>query len=185
MIRVSETASANCCGSREKPGASTSITCGVKISASASSTTCDASSSVKMRSPKQARRSRPALGADPRIGRNEGGVERALGENGAEMVGQPEGDEERVGDRPGADNGREHDVAHEAGQARQQRVAADGENLPDHWRLVITIRSSPRKRGPRLIGTLDSRLRGNNVARLNASARRTAPMMRSWTGGSR
>ena len=32
------TASANCCGSREKPGASRSIACGVNRSASASST---------------------------------------------------------------------------------------------------------------------------------------------------
>ena len=45
-----------CCGSREKPGASSSITCGVKSSASASSTTWVAINSVKMRSPNSARR---------------------------------------------------------------------------------------------------------------------------------
>ena len=90
----------------------------------------------------------PVLGANPRIGRNEGGIERAFGEDGAEMVRQPEGDEERIGRRPGAKDGGEHDVAHEAGQPRQKRVAADGENLLDHWRLVTTIRSAPRKRGP-------------------------------------
>ena len=88
------------------------------------------------------------LGADPRIGRNKSGIERALGEDGTEMIRQPEGDEKRVGRRPGAKDGGEHDVAHEAGQTRQQRVAADGENLLEHCRLGTTIRSSPRKRGP-------------------------------------
>ncbi len=79
-----------------------------------------------------ARRFRPALGANARIGRNEGGVECALGENGAEMVRQPEGDKERIGHRPGAEDRGKHDVTHKACQARQQRVAADGENLFDH-----------------------------------------------------
>ena len=73
------------------------------------------------------RRRRTALGANARIGRNEGGIERAFGKNGAEMIGQPEGDKEGIGDRPGAEDCREHDVAHEAGQAREQRKAADGE----------------------------------------------------------
>ena len=94
----------------------------------------------------QACRRGAALGAHPRIGRNEGGVERALGEDGAEMVRQPKRDKEGVGDRPGADNGRQHDVAQEAGQAREQRVAADGEDLADHEVLVITKRAIPRKR---------------------------------------
>src|SRR5262249_26754369 len=73
-----------------------------------------------------------ALGADAGIGRNEGGVERALGENGAEVIGQPERHEESVGDRPSAENRRQHDVAQKAGQAREQRGAADSEKATDH-----------------------------------------------------
>ena len=57
---------------------------------------------------------RPALLADARIGRDEGGVERALGEDRAEMVGQPQGDEKGVGDRPGAKHRRQHDVAEQS-----------------------------------------------------------------------
>ena len=79
-------------------------------------------------------RFRAALGANARIGRNEGGIECALGENGAEMIRQPESDEESIGDRPGADDGRKHDVTQKACQPRQKRVAANGENLPDHCR---------------------------------------------------
>ena len=94
----------------------------------------------------QRRRLGSALGADARIGRNEGGIERAFGKDGAEMVRQPKGDEERVGDRPGAEDRREHDVAQKAGEAREQRKAADGENALDHCRLD-TVPLVPRKRG--------------------------------------
>ena len=73
-----------------------------------------------------------ALLADARIGRHEGGVERALGEDGAEMVGQPQRDEEGVGHRPGAEHRGQHDVADEAGDARQQRKAADRQDAIDH-----------------------------------------------------
>ena len=83
----------------EKPGASTSITAGVKNSATASSTIWLASSSVKMRSANRPARSAPALLADAGIGRHEGGIEGALGENGAEMIGQPQRDEKGVGHR--------------------------------------------------------------------------------------
>ena len=62
------------------------------------------------------------------------------------MVRQPEGDEEGVGDRPGAEDRRQHDVAQKAGQAREQRIAADGENPLDHCCLV-TIAARPAKAG--------------------------------------
>ena len=73
-----------------------------------------------------------ALLADAGIGRHEGGIERALGEDGAEMVRQAERDEKGVGHRAGAQNRGQDDVANEAGDARQQREAADGQNAIDH-----------------------------------------------------
>ena len=73
-----------------------------------------------------------ALLAHPRIGRHEGGIERAFGENRAEMVGQPQRDEKSIGDRPRAQHRRQHDVAQKAGDARKQRQAADGEKASDH-----------------------------------------------------
>ena len=74
---------------------------------------------------------RPALRADARIGRNERRRERALGEDRAEMIRQAERDQERVSDRPGAKHRRHHDVAQEAGDARDERQAADGEDAVD------------------------------------------------------
>jgi hypothetical protein len=85
-----------------------------------------------------------ALAGDARIGRYECGIERALGENRAEMVRQAECDEEGVGDRPGADDGRKHDVARKTGHARDQRVAANGENLADHSGRIVRESLSPR-----------------------------------------
>ncbi len=90
-----------------------------------------------------------ALGANARIGGNECGIERTFGKDGAEMVRQPKGNEERIGHRPGAEERREHDVAGKAGEAGEQRKAANGENPLDHWRLDTTARSSRRKRDPR------------------------------------
>ena len=115
-MRVSSTASAKRPGSLAKPGASSEITAGVKTSATASSTSWLASSSVKMRSANSLRGIGAALLADARIGRHEGGVEGALGEDRAEMIGQPQRDEEGVGDRPGAEDRRQHDVARKAGE---------------------------------------------------------------------
>ena len=67
-----------------------------------------------------------------RISRHEGGSEGAFGEDGAEMVGQPEGDEEGVGHRSGAeDRGHDH-VTNEAGEARDEREAADSGDTSDH-----------------------------------------------------
>jgi hypothetical protein len=42
----------------------------------------------------------------------------------------------RVRHRPGAQDGREHDVAREAGQPRKERVAADGEDTTEHPPLL-------------------------------------------------
>jgi hypothetical protein len=80
----------------------------------------------------QARGVGAALVADARIGGNERRVERPFREDGAEMVRQPQRDEERIGDRAGAENRRQHDVAHEAGHARQQRETTDGQNAIEH-----------------------------------------------------
>ena len=71
-----------------------------------------------------------------RIGRHEGGVEGALGEDRAEMVGQPQRDEERIRQRTGAEDRRQHDVAREPGEPREQRKAADGEDSPEHQPLL-------------------------------------------------
>ena len=143
-MRVSSTASSKRAGSSVKPGASNAITCGVNSSATASSTTCAASSSVKMRSANSLRRG-SALAADVRIGRHEGGVEGALGEDRAEMIGQPKRDEERVRDRPGAQDRRQHDVARKAGEAREQREAADGEDASEHAPLLAHTFGAKRR----------------------------------------
>ena len=74
------------------------------------------------------------------IGRHERGVEGAFGEDGAKMIGQPQRHEERVRDRPGAEDRREHDVARKAGQPRKKRIAADGEDAPKHGPLLAHIR---------------------------------------------
>ena len=90
------------------------------------------------------------------IGGHERGAERALGENRAEMIGQPECDKKSVGDRPGAEDRRHNDVADETGDAGSEREPADGEDAPDHRRyprpvaaLTARARSAPRpRRGP-------------------------------------
>ena len=102
----------------------------------------------------------PLLGANARIGGDERGVERAFGEDRAEMVGQAKGDEKGVGDRAGAQDRRQHDVAEKAGNARKQRIAADRENPLDHGCFVTIDRSSPRKRGPREFHRSDARSTG-------------------------
>ena len=54
--------------------------------------------------------------------RHEGGVERALGKQRAEHVGQALGDDERVVHRAGAEKRRQQDVANEAEDAKLARV---------------------------------------------------------------
>ena len=91
-----------------------------QATASASSTTWIASSSVKIRSVNSRAGPCPLAPRIARIGRNERGVERAFGEDRAEMVRQPQRDEKRIGHRPGAQHRRQHDVAQEAGHARER-----------------------------------------------------------------
>ncbi len=136
----------------------------------------------------QVRRLRPALRADARISRNEGGVERAFGKNRAKMVGQTECDEERIGDRPGAKDRRQHNVAQEAGRARGQRIAADRENPLDHGVFVSIGRQSRRKQGSAVHShtvRIPAYAKISGKDRYPASARHTAAMMWSCTGGSR
>ena len=71
-----------------------------------------------------------ALLANARIGGHEGGIEGTFGEDGAEMVGQPQRDEKGIGNRAGAEHGGQHDIARKAGDTRQSRQAADGEDAP-------------------------------------------------------
>ena len=199
-MRVSSIASAKRAGSSRKPGASSAITPGVKSSASASSTIWLASSSVKTRSANSFAGVGAVLRADARIGRHEGGVERTLGEDRAEMIGQPQRDEERVGDRPGAEDRRQHDVAREAGDAREQREAADGEDALSMasgsaaatWsrsRLAGHLRSHQAQRSRRSDARNSrghERMSSAAVARAYPhSARRTASTMRSCVGSSR
>src|SRR5665647_1914423 len=103
-----------------------------------------------------------ALGANPGIGRHEGGVERAFGENGAEMIRQPQRDEKRVGHRTGAEHRRQYDVTDEAGEPREQREAADREDALDH-RTIYPARAKSPNRGSLLSG------KSINVASLLAS----------------
>ena len=107
----------------------------------------------------------PLLGANARIGGNERGVERAFGEDGAEVVGQAKGDEKGVSNRAGAQERRQHNVAEKAGNARKQRIAADRENPLDHGCFVTIDRSSPRKRGPREFHRSDARSTGFPLSR--------------------
>src|SRR3954469_15661113 len=76
------------------------------------------------------------------IGRHEGGVEGALGEDRAKMIGQPERDKECVRDRTGAKNRGEHDVARESGQSRKQRITANSEDASEHAMLLAHIRET-------------------------------------------
>ena len=75
-----------------------------------------------------------------RIGRNERGVEGALGENRAKMIGQAQRHEKCVRHRPRAENRGEHDIARESGQPRKKRITADGEDASKHAPLLAHIR---------------------------------------------
>ena len=57
---------------------------------------------------------------------HEGLRKRAFGKHAPQQVGQAEGDEEGVGRHAGPEGARDHEVAHEAEDAGQQRHAADG-----------------------------------------------------------
>ena len=72
----------------------------------------------------------PSPSRRPAIERHEGRVEGALGKQAAEQVREAEGDEEGVGDRPGAERGGDEDVADEAEDAARRGSAADGGEIP-------------------------------------------------------
>ena len=94
------------------------MACGVNSSASASSTGLRRQQQGEDAVGEQLCRDAAVLGVDTRIGRDEGGIEGAFGEDRAEMIGQPQRDEERVGDRAGAEDRRQHDVAQKPGEPR-------------------------------------------------------------------
>ncbi len=75
-----------------------------------------------------------------RIGRNECGVEGALGEDGAKMIGKAQRHEKCIRHRPRAENRGEHDITRESGQARDKRITADGEDASKHAPLLAHIR---------------------------------------------
>ena len=85
-------------------------------------------------------RRRVALAVQMRIGRHEGGVEGALGEDRAKMIGQPQRHEKRIRDGSRAENGGKHDVARESGQPREQRITANSEDASKHAPLLAHIR---------------------------------------------
>ena len=181
---------------RRSPAPAAEITAGVKISATASSTTCTMNSSVKMRSANSFDGSAPRLLADARIGRHEGGVERALGEDRAEMIGQPQRHEEGVGDGPAPRMAA-------STMSRAKPVMRDSSVKPPTVKmrpiigaLVVTCpRIADRQvaahgmRGPqsgmprdRSCPELAAAPRARSMP---PSARRTAAMMRSCVGSSR
>ena len=132
MIRVSSTASANLAGSLLKPGASRSITAGVNSKRHAEQH--DLARQQQRENPvaEHPHGVAAARDADARIGRNEGRVERALGEDRAEMVRQPQRHEKRIRHRPRPQHRGEHDVAQEAGHARQERNSTNCQDAVDH-----------------------------------------------------
>jgi hypothetical protein len=108
----------------------------VKASSTASMT--DSAAAAKHRQHDRQRRRREAhcLGLAVTLQgageqRHEGGVERPLGEQPTEEVGQLEGDEEGVGHGAGADQGGDRHVAQEAEHPARHRPAADGEERAD------------------------------------------------------
>ncbi len=68
----------------------------------------------------------------PRIGRHIGRTERALAEDGAKLVRQAKGDEKRVGQRAGAQDRRDHEIARESRQPRQRGEPAYGNEVSVH-----------------------------------------------------
>ncbi|CFE02793.1 Uncharacterised protein [Bordetella pertussis] len=67
-----------------------------------------------------------AFGAGRAQDGHEGLRERAFGKQAAQQVGNTEGDPERIGQGARAERARHQDVAHQAGDARQQGETADG-----------------------------------------------------------
>ena len=72
------------------------------------------------------------LGAKARIGGYECRAECAFGKDGAEVIGQPKRDEERIRDGSGAEDRRHDHVAQEPRDPRDQGEAANREDALDH-----------------------------------------------------
>ena len=159
-MRVSSTASAKRPGSLLKPGASSVDHAGRERERDREQHELADQQQREDVVGEQFRDATGAAGAaNAGIGRHERRVERALGEDRAEMVGQPQRHEKRIGDRPGAEDGGQHDVAHESGDARQQRETADYGHLPDH-----AVGQAPRSASPsHLAGPSASRAQSNGV----------------------
>ena len=96
--------------------------CGVKAKASASRTSCETSSKREYLAGETAwPRSAPSRRKHARIGRDIGGVEGALAEYRAKLVGKLESDDERVVHRAGAEYRAEREIA---AQSRSRATAA-------------------------------------------------------------
>ena len=52
------------------------------------------------------------------------------------MIGETQRDEERVCERARAERGRKHDVAHESGNARDERQPTDRQKRAEHCSLA-------------------------------------------------
>ena len=143
-MRDSVTASANFAGIAANPGASTSIICGMKISPamvsmpSQKAITANASRGEAAGGPGPSAASRPGT-------RHEGGVERALAEQAAEQVGQFQGDEERIGHRPGAEHRGDQHVPGEAENAARHGPAADRQDAANHASISLCGLSAGRQ----------------------------------------
>src|SRR5258708_22634095 len=55
------------------------------------------------------------------------------------MIGQAQGDKERIRCRSGAEDRRQHDVAQKSGDARDERQAADGHDAFEHGVLPLAV----------------------------------------------
>ncbi len=119
MIRDRSTARANFAGIAANPGASTRITCGMKISPRMVSRPSQKIITANASSAKRPRRRRPLGGEQAREGGHEGGVERALAEQAAEQIGQFQRDKERIRHRPDAQESRDQHVARETERAAE------------------------------------------------------------------
>ena len=183
MIRVSEIASSPRTGSAENPGARIAIDLRHEQPCDHQQHDLRAEQQGKNAVGEQLRRFF-ASAVQMGIGRHERGVERAFGKDRAEVIGQPQRHEERVGHRSRAEDRREHDVARKAGQPREQGIAADGENASEHPPLLqhaaALQNGEIRNFWHDLIRKPETTFRDHAV-----SAPRTALMIRSCVASSR
>ena len=104
-----------------------------------------------------------ALGLEAaREQRHEGGRQGALGGQPAEQVGEAEGDDEGLGDRPGAEHRGDQDVAHETQHAARHGVATDRGRETDqrHDRVISEFRGRRKAGTGALFGRVGLARRG-------------------------